>query len=214
MTDGLATADQVADFATRLLAQRDRRLAELPEEARDQFVCWSADLERRGAPEAALAELVPPSRTQIGAWLLAVLLRDPELMTRHRRGTGWSGEEMAVLWAAFVLQVRRFFGVRQDARAVADFMASLAALLKEKGMRLDLARTESLVRSALGQSAPEFDDILPGQRHQLAAAVAGFVAHELQLTPQAIWLLVIRSEQLAFEQGWNPPSDRHGLGPA
>jgi hypothetical protein len=38
----------------------------------------------------------------------------------------------------------------------------------------------------------------------LAAAVAGFVAHELQMTPHAIWLLAIRSEQMAFEQGWNP----------
>lgn len=37
-------------------------------------------------------------------------LRDPELMARHRRGTEWSGEEMTVLQAAFVLQVRRFFG--------------------------------------------------------------------------------------------------------
>jgi hypothetical protein len=31
------------------------------------------------------------------------------------------------------------------------------------------------------------------------------VVHELQMTPRAIWLLVIRSEQMAFAQGWNPP---------
>jgi hypothetical protein len=205
LADGMATVDQVADFAGRLLAQRDQRVAELPEDARQQFGSWSADLERRGVLEAALAELVPQPRTRVGAWLRAVLLGDPELMARHRRGTGWSGEETPVLQAAFVLQVRRFFGASHDASAVPAFMSSLASLLKEKGRRVDLARTEALIRSVLGESAPDFDDILPGQRHQLACLVAGFVARERQMTRHAIWLLVIRSEQMAFEQGWSPP---------
>ena len=205
LADGMATVEQVADFAGRLLAQRDRRVAELPEDVRQQSGSWSADLERRGVLDAALAQLVPQPRTRVGAWLRALLLCDPELMARYRRGTEWSGEEMTVLQAAFVLQVRRFFGAGHDASAVPAFMSSLASLVKEKGQRLDLARTEGLIRSALGESAPDSDDILPGQRHQLAAVVAGFVAHELQMTPHAIWLLVIRSEQMAFEQGWNPP---------
>jgi hypothetical protein len=205
LADGIATVEQVTDFADRLLAQRDRQVAELPEDAQRQFGSWSADLERRGVLDAALAELVPQPRTRVGAWLRALLLGDPELMARHRRGTGWSGEETPVLQAAFVLQVRRFFGGSHDASAVPAFMSSLASRLKEKGKRLDLARTEALIRSAVGESAPDFDDILPGQRHQLACLVAGFVVHELQMTPRAIWLLVIRSEQMAFAQGWNPP---------
>jgi hypothetical protein len=205
LPDRLMTAEQTADYAGRLLAQRDRRVAELGEDARQRFGDWSADLERRGVLDAALAAPVPRLRTRVGGWLRAFLLGDPELMARYRHGTGWSGEETPVLQAAFVLQVRRFFGVRHDAGAVAEFMSSLASLAKEKGQRLDLVRTEALVRSALGETAPDFDDILPGQRHQLACLVAGFVAYELSMSAQAIDLLVVRSEQMAFEQGWNPP---------
>jgi len=209
LADGLATAEQVAAFAGLLLAQRDRRVAELPADSRRQFNSRSADLERRGAVDDALAQLIPQPRTRVGAWLRALLLRDPELMARHRRGTGWSAEETTVLQAAFILQVRRFFGASRDASAVPAFMASLTALVKEKGQRLDLARTEALIRSALDRSNQGFDDILPGQRHQLAGVVAGFIAHELQMTPHAIWLLVIRSQQTAFEHGWNPPPEEN-----
>jgi hypothetical protein len=46
---------------------------------------------------------------------------------------------------------------------------------------------------------------LPGQRHQLACLIAGFVAYERGMSPHAIDLLVIRSEQMTLEQGWNPP---------
>jgi hypothetical protein len=179
VTDGLATAAQAAHFAGRLQAQRDQRVAELPDEP----------------------------RTRVGAWVRALLLRDPELMAKHRRGTEWSAEETTVLQAAFVLQARRFFGDRRDDGAISEFMASFGALVKEKGQQLDLTRTESMVRWALGGSAQDVDGRFSGQELQLAGVVAGFVAHELQMTPHAIWLLVIRSEQMAFDQGWNPPPE-------
>jgi hypothetical protein len=204
LADSLSTAEQVTAFAGRLLAQRDRRVAELPEDSRQQFGSWSEKLERRGVLDAALAEPVPQPQTRVGAWLRAFLLRDPGLMAAHRRGTGWNENETPVLDAAFVLQVRRFFGAGHDASAVSAFMSSFASLAKEKGQRLDLMRAETMVRSALGQTAANFDDILPGQRFQLACVLAAFVCHELETSPRAIDLLVIRSEQMAFDQGWNP----------
>jgi hypothetical protein len=201
--DGPSTAEQVTAFAGRLLAQRDRRVAELPEDVRQRFGSWSEKLERRGVVEAALAEPVPQPQTRVGAWLRAFLLRDPELMARHRHGTGWSEDETPVLDAAFVLQIRHFFGAH-DAGAVSAFMSSFASLVKQKGQRLDLVRAEAMVRSALGGTAGNFDDILPGQRLQLACVVTAFVCHELETSPRAIDLLVTRSEQMAFDQGWSP----------
>jgi hypothetical protein len=129
-------------------------------------------------------------------------------MARHRRGTEWNLDEMPVVQAAFVLQLRRFFGARHDASAVSVFMSSLSSLAKERGKRLDLVRAEAMVRSALGETDRDFDDILPGQWLKLACVVAAFVSHELDMSPRAIDLLVIRSEQMALEQGWNPrPSE-------
>jgi hypothetical protein len=46
--DQLSTAEQVMAFAGRLLAQRDKRVAELPEDARQRFSHCSGKLERRG----------------------------------------------------------------------------------------------------------------------------------------------------------------------
>jgi hypothetical protein len=41
------------------------------------------------------------------------------------------------------------------------------------------------------------------------------VAEELQMTPKAIWLLAIRSEQMAVAGGLNlPPSSSSGTGSA
>lgn len=215
MPAGPATAAQVAAFADRVLAQRDQWVAGLPQDAQQRYTGQSAELERQGVLEAALAELIPHPRTRIGGWVRGLLLRDPEEMTKYRSGTGWSSAETPVLWAAFILQVRRFFGTSTDAGSVSAFMSSLAALLAERGRQLDLVQADAMVRWALGGPVPELSGLAQDQQLAILAVVAGFVAEELQLTPKAIWLLVIRSEQMTLAGGLNlPPSSSGGTGGA
>lgn len=208
---GPATAVQVAAFADRVLAQRDRRVAELPPDARQRYLDEAADLDRRGVIDVVLADLIPHPRTRIGGWVRGLLLRDPEEMAKYRSATGWSSAETPVLWAAFILQVHRYFGTGADfetgadADAVSAFMSSLAALLLARGQQLDLVWTETMIRSVLGGPAPELGGLAQDQQFAILTVVAGLVAEKLQMTPKAIWLLVVRSEQMILAGGLNLP---------
>jgi hypothetical protein len=208
--DGMA-ASRLADFVRSLLAQREQRVAELPQDEARRHADFSGRLERSGILEAALAEPVPPPQTRVGNWLRALLLRDPELMARYRHGTEWGSEETPVLHAAFLLQVRRYFAGRCDESAIAGFMSSLGTLVEEKGQRVDLVTIETMIRSALDPSARGVDYLPPGRWLQPAMVTATFVCHDLEMSARAITLLVIQSEQMASNQGWNPPQlDRCG----
>jgi hypothetical protein len=135
-------------------------------------------------------------------------------LERVWRAECW-GPDLALVWAAFILQVRRFFGTSTDADSMSAFMSSLAALLAARGGHLDLVQAEAMVRWALGGPAPELSGLAQDQQLAILAVVAGFVAEELQMTPKAIWLLAIRSEQMTLAGGLNlPPSSSSGTGSA
>jgi len=205
-------AVEVAALAARVLAQRDRRIAELPDEARQEVAYWSGQLDRRGALEAALAWPIPAPRTVIGAYLRAVLLDEQERRGQLRgrvnlaQPNGWNDDEYAVVQAVFELQVRRYFGTGDGAGAVPALISKLASLQAENIMKqLDLGETEAMIRSALGESGVTTDDIAAYRKSAIGVSVMGVIHQELDLYPTAVDLLIARSEQLAFDRGWHPP---------
>lgn len=60
-SDEAEDAVALADFAERISAQRERRLAELPQESRQQAANGLAELRRNGLLAAALAESGTPA---------------------------------------------------------------------------------------------------------------------------------------------------------
>jgi hypothetical protein len=198
-------AGEVTALGARILAQRDLRIAELPPEARQEVGDWSVHLDRRGALEALLAGPAPEPRTIIGAWLRALLRgekeKSQELASRLGEKRGRDDDQLAVIRAAFDQLVRRYFGAGPDTATVTAYMSRLA-LAKEREPRIDLPQFEGMIRSALAGALPAFST-----RRELQAGVtlSVLMCKELDLYPAAIDWLAVRSEQLAFDQGRNPP---------
>lgn len=197
-------AEEVAAFGTRILAQRDLWIAELPAETRQQVDYWAGQLDRRGALEAVLAGPVREPRTVVGAWLGALLRRESErrreLLSRLKGNAGVDVDETAVIRAAFGLLVRHYFGAAPEPAAVTAYMSRLA-LVKERGLPIDLPQAEGMIRSALAGTLPA---IGPPRELQAAVRLIELLGQELDLYPMAIDWLAVQSEQLAFDQGRNP----------
>jgi len=195
-------ADEVAAFAARLLAQRDLRIAELPPETRQQVEYWSAQLDRRGALDAALAGPVPEPRTVMGALLRAMLRGEVEKQHELEaidRQNGGRPDDLAVVQAAFEQLARRLAGAKPDAPVAARIAA--VDLTNEQGSPVNRAQRREMIKQALAEAVPLLGS---GQDQQTTLLVIAQLSKELDLCPMAMDWLAVRSEQQAFDQGLNP----------
>jgi hypothetical protein len=148
-------------------------------------------------------------RTNVGQWLRAMLLRQPELRDRLRaelnggKTKGWNDDEPAVVEAACELAVGRFFGASYDVRAVTEFVAVLREAT-DRDPRYDQLKTEAVIRAALGEKDVDTEGITPGQKYLIRCAVLTLVCGKLRLGEVDVDLLITEAEKIAFKRGWNP----------
>lgn len=207
----LLEGTDAAELATRVLAQRERRIVELPGEARQQASYWAHELDRRGSIEAELAAPVPEPRTVVGAWLKALVLRDEELyreltpqLTRGQPGQG--EDQAAVVAAAVHLMLARLFPPGSPPGAVEKFVADLAQHEANPGQwRADPARIEPVIRAGLGEPGITTDHIKRSEVLRIHLMTIALAYKQLGSGPAAFGLLVARSEQTAFDGGLHPP---------
>jgi hypothetical protein len=208
-SDEREDAAALAGFAGRILAQRERRLASLSPEARQQAADSISDLQASGALSAALAQPRPGPRTQVGLWLRACLTHQPELRQALVPGlnggkAGWNDDEPAVVQAAAGLLLRRYLGSACDQQAVTAFVSQITAALTPRP-EIDPAKIETMIRVALGDSQVTANGITPGQQLGNCLLAATMACNKLALTNDAIDQVITDSERIACEQGWNPP---------
>jgi hypothetical protein len=168
------------------------------------------------------SRLVSPGmpRTNVGRWLRAMLLRQPELRDRLRaelnegKRKGWNDDEPAVVEAACELAVGRFFGTSYDVRAITEFVAVLREAAAHDP-RYDQLKTESVICAALGEKDVDLEGITPGQKYLMRCAVVTLVCGKLRLSEADVDQLITDAEKIAFKRGWKPPladSSQAGLG--
>lgn len=172
---------------------------------------------RRKAKRAPAASL-PPSgaesfpqepRTVVGRWLLANLLHQQELQQKlspmlNGGKAGWNNDEPAVVEVACQLTVGQYFRRDVDIREITAFAAEMRSKIysvKPPGQ----LETEALIRLALGDPDVVIDNIVPLDIFTIQGTVTGQAVNKLGLTETDIRELVMKSERLAFERGWNPP---------
>jgi len=148
-------------------------------------------------------------RTVIGAWLVAMMLRQPEvrrqLSARLNDGRpGWSDDEAAVVKAACELAMRAYFGAEYDVRDVTAFASQLREAAGEN-LAGGLMRLEALLRSALGESDVDVAGIALDAKVKSYAVATGIALHQLGFVERRVGELVAEAEALAFERGNNPP---------
>jgi len=216
-SDEAEDAAALAGFSKRIMAQRDRRLAELSPAARQQAGDRLAEFQRIGLLAAALAQPEAPSRsvsrggqrTYIGQWLRAVLLRQTELRDRlHPKlnggDKGWNDDEPAVVQAACELAVARFFGTSYDVRAITAFVAELREATANDPA-YDQLKTEAVIRSALGEQDVDTAGITAGQKFSIRLMVLTLAFGKLGLSEANVDHLITDAEKIAVERGFDPP---------
>jgi hypothetical protein len=208
-SDEREDAAALAGFAGRIRAQRERWLAGQSPKARQQAADSMSDLEASGALPDALAPPGPKPRTQVGLWLCACLTHRPELREALVPGlnggkAGWNDDEPAVVQAAAGLLLRRYLGSRYDQQALTAFVSQITGALTPRP-EVDSAAIETMARVALGEPQVTAHGITPGQQLGSCLIVATMASDKLALTDVAIDQVITQSEQIAREQGWNPP---------
>lgn len=114
-------------------------------------------------------------RTYVGQWLLAGMLD-------HRR---------------------RLFTGSVDMREITEFVEELRSLVHSTTPP-DQLEAEALIRDGLGEDV-DISGIGRMKIFTTHGAILGYAIRKLALSEPDIRKLILESERIAFEKGWNPP---------
>lgn len=147
-------------------------------------------------------------RTYVGQWLLAGMLDQRAERQRLSRmlnngKSGWNADEPAVVGFAFELAVRRLFGKSVDMLEITEFVQDLRSRVHSTAPP-DQREAEALIRDVLGEPV-DISGMTTAKIFTTHAAILGGVVLKLALREPDIRQLILESERIAFEQGWNPP---------
>lgn len=117
---------------------------------------------------------------------------------------GWNNDEPAVVEALCQLAVLRLFGDDYDAREVTALVSEFWHAFAHD-QHLDQLKIETVIKAALGEKDVAIADIRRTDQFHIRAAVASIATRKLKFTEKDIDHLIVESERLAFERGWNPP---------
>jgi len=212
--DDAIDAAEMAGFAERLMAQRDRALAALPPESRQLAAEYLALLERSGLLAFVLTgrdALGRPTTsalpvTKVGRWLRAAMLgqrelRDQLAKTITGRAQRWTYGDPAVVQSASELLARGYFGpVPSD-----DEIAWLAGIISQAtagDRNIDQRTAQAVIRSALGPA--DLAGITSDHRLLVLGIMVGTLGPWLKLDQATVDTLVGEAERMAFKRGAHP----------
>src|SRR5260370_5574589 len=148
-------------------------------------------------------------RTYVGQWLLATMLNqssERQRLSRMLNGgkSGWNYDEPAVVEVAFQMAVNRFFPKSVDVREVTALVADMRSRIHSTEPP-DQLEAEALIRAALGDQDVVISDIQPMGVFNIHVAITAEATRRFELGKDDIERLVLESERIPFERGWNPP---------
>ena len=149
----------------------------------------------------------PIPRTSIGRYVQAALAQREQrttlvkLLNGGQPGINYS--EGAVLEIVCELLVRQYFSPERDPLEVARFVSDLRLRLTPDPP--DQAEAEALILALLGDPLIIISGIDPLDMIVIHFSVIAQIRQKLSLDESAIDKLILASERIAFERGWNPP---------
>lgn len=213
--DDTEPAAEMAGFAERLVAQRDRALAELPPESRQLAGDYLALLQRSGLLAAVLTDREADGRpgassalprTYVGRWLRAAILgqrelRDQLAKTLNGRAQRWNYGEPAVVQTASELLARGYFGPVPSDRDIA-WMADLICQALADDRSVDPRTAQAVIRSALGRA--DLAGVTSDDRFLVLSVMIGLLGRWLDLREATVDTLLGEAERMAFNRGAHP----------
>jgi hypothetical protein len=135
-----------------------------------------------------------------GVWLKATLFVEVERHNAANRRLGavlLSQADHQYLVLTLGLFVRQVFSDAYRIKDVTRYVEQMRELLGADANKLDIPKTEALIRSSLGEPCVEIDDISGPDRLTIILLVIGLTMHQLGLTKaDAIALLVEGESQI------------------
>ncbi len=140
-----------------------------------------------------------------GRWLLAVLLRQSELIERYGEPLDRMIEEeghsqFAISDRLFVRLVTMRFTADQPVRDISDYVAALLAAM-DPSLRFGRLEAEALIRRALGEESVSLAGIDRDLAIKIRAGLASGMIREKGLASEQVARLVIESEDWVAASG-------------
>ena len=205
---------ELAGFAERLMAQRDRALAALPPESRQLATDYLALLQRSGLLAFVLADRDTGGHpgdstlpiTKVGRWLRAAMLgqrelRDQLAQTLTGRAQRWAYGDPAVLQTASELLARGYFGPVPDDDEIA-WLAGIICQALAGHRTVDQRTAQAVIRSALGPA--DLAGIASDGRFLVLSLMVGVLGRWLNLDQATVDTLLGEAERMAFKRGAHP----------
>jgi hypothetical protein len=217
-SDEAEDAVALASFAERIKAQRDRRLADLSSQSRQQAADQLAELRNNGLLAAALAEIgkanaTPQPKTLVGQWLLACMLDRRDLRDQLGKSLnggqgGWNNDEPAVIEAVSQIASRKLFPDGDDVAEVSAFVTRMRELVRAHTPDAKLPgheETEAVIRAALGDRNIVLSRFRNQDPFEARIAVISGARSKLALADETITQMIADGEDFASDRGWHPP---------
>jgi hypothetical protein len=151
-------------------------------------------------------------QTNIGMFLRSYIFEDDQtrqdLNTKLNGGQrGWNADEPAVVEAVCSLAVRRLFWMGYDAELASRYVEEMFDAMTASPPPANRGQTQAIIQAAFGEPGAVISG-LPAQKlmsMRILVFVSVCATLRLRSDERVVNRLIADAEQIAFEQGWNPP---------